>query len=291
MTEYRNESTNEQSRAMLVIAHPGHELRVHGWLETSRPHVWVLTNGSGRAQHSRIDSTTRVLCSAGAVPGSVYGQMSDVDLYNDVLEFNHSRFTDLVDQLVDGLIRTDADVVAGDAEEGYNPAHDICRLVINAALRLVKSKTNREITNYDFTLMGPPAASLNELNSNSLLLSLDDAAFARKLSAARNYPELQAEVEAALNGSGNGTFNDRPDLAQRVRATFGATDASSFRNECLRYLNNHSGFTSYFNGDAPFYETYGEQQVRAGHYTHVLRYRDHMLPLAMALDAHVETNS
>jgi hypothetical protein len=152
MTEYRN-NNKKQSRAMLVIAHPGHELRVHGWLETSHPDVWVLTNGSGRTQHSRIDSTTRVLCAAGAVPGPVYGQMSDVDLYNDVLEFNHSRFTDLVDQLVDGLIRADVECVAGDAEEGYNPAHDICRLVINAALRLVKSKTNREITNYDFTLM------------------------------------------------------------------------------------------------------------------------------------------
>jgi hypothetical protein len=102
---------------------------------------------------------------------------------------------------------------------------------------------------------------------------------------------LQAEVEAALNGSDNGTFNDRPDLAQRVRATFGSTDASSFRNECLRNLNNHRGYAPCFNGDAPFYEEYGEQQVRAGHYIQVLRYREHMLPLAMALDAHVEMNS
>jgi hypothetical protein len=286
MAEYQNEK-----RAMLVIAHPGHELRVHGWLETARPNVWVLTNGSGRTQHSRIDSTTRVLASAGSVPGPVYGQMSDVDLYNDVLSHNHRRFTELVDRLVDGLIRADVDCVAGDAEEGYNPAHDICRLVINAAVRLVKSGTKKEITNYDFTLVGPPAGSLNEVRPHSIWLALDDAAFARKLSAARNYPELQAEVEAALNGSGNGTFSDQPELAQRVRATFGPTDASSFRNECLRHLRNSRESTVGFNGVAPFYETYGEQQVRAGHYTHVLRCRDHMLPLAMALEAHVEMHS
>src|SRR5687767_773396 len=92
-------SLKRSQRAMLVIAHPGHELRVHGWLETARPRVWVLTDGSGRTQQSRIDSTTRVLESTGAVRGSVYGQMSDADVYNAVLSHDHRRFIDLVDQL------------------------------------------------------------------------------------------------------------------------------------------------------------------------------------------------
>ena len=34
-------------RAALVVAHPGHELRVHGWLEVARPVVCVSTDGSG----------------------------------------------------------------------------------------------------------------------------------------------------------------------------------------------------------------------------------------------------
>src|SRR5207302_1404403 len=29
----------------LLVAHPGHELRVHGWLERERPLVFVLTDG------------------------------------------------------------------------------------------------------------------------------------------------------------------------------------------------------------------------------------------------------
>jgi hypothetical protein len=279
-------ASKQSSCAILVIAHPGHELRVHGWLETAHPAVWVVTDGSGRTNQSRIDSTTQVLQATGAVAGPVYGQFSDADIYNAVLSFDHRSFTNLVDQLVVALIRHRVDVIAGDAEEGYNPAHDICRLVINAAVRLAKSKSTNQITNYDFPLVGSPGHCADELRNQSLWLNLDNAAFARKVSAARNYPELQPEVEAALNGSDDVRFRKDPDLAQRARSDFGVTDVNNFRVECLRLVSHHLSPTR--NGDAPFYEVYGERQVKAGHYNHVLRYREHMLPLAAALDSHVE---
>ena len=34
-------------RAVLVVAHPGHELSLAGWLTIVRPAVFVMTNGSG----------------------------------------------------------------------------------------------------------------------------------------------------------------------------------------------------------------------------------------------------
>jgi len=252
-------------RTILVIAHPGHELRVHGWLETTRPDVWVLTDGSGRTGRSRIDSTTRVLAAAAAAPGPVYGQMTDVDLYNAVLNLEHRPFMNLVDQLAAALLRDNVDYIAGDAEEGYNPAHDICRLVINAATNLVELRTDKKIRSYDFTLVDAPGRCADEQRPDALWLNLDDAAFERKLSAARNYPELQAEVEAALS----------------------ATEAANFRVECLRPVNSHTRIPF---ADRPFYEEYGERQVQAGHYANVLRYREHMLPLAAALEAHMKRN-
>jgi len=275
-------------RAVLVVAHPGHELRVHRWLETARPNVWVLTDGSGRSQNSRIDSTTRVLEATGAAPGPVYGQLRDADLYTAVLNFDHRRFTDLVDQLATTLIRDDVDFVAGDAEEGYNPAHDVCRLVINAAVKLVERQTRMQIANYDFTLVSAPNRSPDEFRADALGLNLDEAAFTRKLAAARNYPELQAEVDSALNGPGNETFRQHSDLVERAHSTFGVTHANNFRLECLRPVDPTVNSHISSNGDAPFYEAYGEKQVRAGHYLNVLRYTEHMLPLAAALNAHVE---
>jgi hypothetical protein len=256
-----------QSCAILVVAHPGHELRVHGWLETARPQVWVLTDGSGRSGRSRLDSTTRILEATGAVRGPVYGEMSDMDLYDAVLNFKHQRFTNLIDQLASTLIENDVNCIAGDAEEGYNPAHDICRLIINAAVNLVERKTDKQIPNYDFSLSGAPGQCPEDLRARSLWINLDDDAFTRKLSAARDYPELQAEVEAALSG----------------------TDANNFRTECLRPVNSHTATS--IDNQVPFYEEYGERQVKAGHYSHVLRYNEHMLPLAAALKSYVERSS
>ena len=275
--------------AILVIAHPGHELRVHGWLETTRPEVWVLTDGSGHTGRSRLDSTTRVLEATGGTRGHIYGRMTDVDLYNAVLNLEHRAFTTLVDDLADVLLQSDVDCIAGDAEEGYNPAHDICRMVINAATMLVNRRSDKQVRNYDFTLVSAPDRCAENASADSLWLSLDDAAFARKLSAARNYPELQAEVEGALNGANNGPLRDHSDLAQRSQSAYGVTETNNFRVECLRPVNSH--LQAPFADQRPFYEEYGERQVKAGHYTHVLRYREHMLPLAAALEDHVKRNS
>jgi hypothetical protein len=277
-----------RQRAILVIAHPGHELRVHGWLEATVPAVWILTDGSGHTGRSRIDSTTRVLEPTGAVPGPVYGSVSDADLYNTVLGFNHRPFIDIVDKLAAAILHEQVDCIAGDAEEGYNPGHDICRLIINAAVKLVKHKSSKPIRNYDFTLAGPPDQCPEDLREHSLWLNLDDEAFARKLSAARNYPELQAEVETALNGAGNETLTGHSKLAERLRTITGVTDARRFRVECLRPVNTHSLANRSLEDDPPYYEQYGEKQVKSGYYRQVLRYSEHMLPLARALDSHVE---
>ena len=275
-----------RQRAILVIAHPGHELRVHGWLETTSPAVWILTDGSGHTGHSRIDSTTRVLEPTGAVPGPVYGYMSDADLYDTVLGLNHRPFIDLVDKLAASILQEQVDCIAGDAEEGYNPGHDTCRLIINAAVKLVKRKSSKSIRNYDFTLVDPPNQCPEELRDHSLWLNLDDEAFARKLSAARNYPELQAEVETALNGAGN----DRLTGYSKLAPSTVVTDANRFRVECLRPVNSHPLAIRSLD-EPPFYEQYGEKQVKSGYYRQVLRYSEHMLPLAKALDSYVERNS
>ena len=258
---------SQQQRAILVIAHPGHELRVHGWLEATSPAVWILTDGSGHTGRSRIDSTTRVLQATGAVPGPMYGFMTDGDLYNTVLGFDYRPFINLVDKLAAAILHASIDCIAGDAEEGYNPGHDTCRLIINAAVKLVKRKSKQPIRNYDFTLVGPPDQCPEDLRDHSHWLHLDDKAFARKLSAARNYPELQGEVETALNG------------------------ANRFRVECLRPVNSDELATRSLDDEPPYYELYGEKQVKAGYYKQVLRYREHILPLARALDLYVERNS
>jgi hypothetical protein len=155
--------------------------------------------------------------------------------------------------------------VAGDAWEGYNPMHDVCRLVINAAVTAASRRQEQRLPNFEFSLVEPPGACCKESHANGMQLRLDDAAFARKMKAARGYAELSGEVLAALK----------------------RTSTEAFRLECLHEGGADS--PGHHGGDAPFYEQYGEKQVAAGHYHRVIRYQNHILPLAKAL-AHFAEN-
>jgi hypothetical protein len=243
-------------RALLVVAHPGHELRVHGWLELARPVVCVLTDGSGHAAGSRLPSTTAVVRHAGAAPGSIYGRLTDRALYAAVLAGDAEPFARLAEELADVVVRERIDHVVGDALEGYNPAHDLCRVLIEAAVALAGDG----MPSLDFPLTGPPDAYTD--GTAALALTLDDAAFARKRAAAAAYPELAGEVRAAV----------------------GAETAGAFQRECLRAVPAGAALGAP-PSDPPYYETYGERQVAAGRYAAVLRWRAHLAPLVRALRA------
>ncbi|MEA2692985.1 MAG: hypothetical protein QOJ16_2372 [Acidobacteriota bacterium] len=251
------------SRSALVVAHPGHELRVHGWLERARPTVFVLTDGSGHGRGSRLASTERLLHTAGAIPGSIFGRFADREIYQLLLEGDTAPLKDLALELATAFVAIGVDVVAADALEGYNPGHDLCRVLTDAAVALASRRTGEPIASYEFPLSGPPDACPAALRSATLHLTLDDAALGRKLAAARAYPEMAEEVERALAGHGE----------------------ESFRVECLRPVDPGTGVSGIAEraGSPPFYETYGERQVAAGHYRYVLRLKEHFLPAARAL--------
>lgn len=297
-----------RARAAMVVAHPSHELRVHGWLESARPRVLVLTDGSGRAGQPRLDWTTQVIARTGAERGGIYGRMTDLEVYAAVLTQDFDLFISLAEEMAEEFVREGIEYVAGDAVEGYNVAHEVCRLTIGAAVEMASRGGSQQIANFDFLVVGPPDDCPDELRPKSIRLCLDDEALARKLDAARSYhPKLAADVDAALNGQlfrGVRRFTepelaaaavraagdmeklrDHPELAARVDATFGGIRIESFCEEYLRPIDNRAGVSV---SQQPFYELYGERLVEAGHYKQVIRHREHMIPLADALWEHVE---
>jgi hypothetical protein len=251
---------SRSSSAALVVAHPGHELRVHGWLERERPEVFVLTDGSGRAGQPRISSTVDVLRRAGARPGCLFGRFSDGELYEVILDGRMEVLTGLARELADALIDRGVEMVAADAIEGFNPSHDLCRLLTDAAVALACRRTGRTIASYEFLLEGSPDAFPANGSSGCLQLELEDGALERKLAAARSYPEMAYEVERAVTRHG----------------------AGAFRVEGLRPVDPEADVEALIE-EPPYYESYGERQVAAGHYPRVLRFREHFLPLARAL--------
>jgi hypothetical protein len=244
-------------RSALVIAHPGHELKVFGWVTCERPEVHILTDGSGHSGCSRLDSSRAVIASASAVVGCIFGRLTDREFYEAILAGDFGLFERLVAELAKTFIENGVTRVAGDAVEGYNPAHDICRLVVDAAVGL--ARRHHDIANYDFPVV---ASRLPDDGSESLTTVLDDATLELKIRTALAYRELRSEVESALETSG----------------------AESFRTEQFRRRCETATLVP--PGDPPFYETYGEQQVEIGRYRHVLRYQSHVLPLNEAISSY-----
>src|SRR5438105_4697197 len=74
--------------AHLLVAHPGHELLLHGWIDQVKPIVHVLTDGSGHSGDGRLEMTAEFLRACGARPGAIFGALSDREAYAMILEGN-----------------------------------------------------------------------------------------------------------------------------------------------------------------------------------------------------------
>ena len=305
-------SLSQSDRAALVVAHPSHELRVHGWLQQTRPYVCVLTDGGGRAGDARLPRTSEVLSRVGATQGTIYGRLADLEVYAAILDQDADLFAGLTEELARAFAEEKIDYVVGDAAEGYSVAHDICRIMIGAAVELAETRHDHKVKNFAFAVVGSPDDCANTLRHDAIWLRLDDEAFANKVKAALAYtPKLALDVQEALDGApfqGIRRFSEpklagevdvevsasmlqeldsRPELKARLRDIIEGVPLDAFRTECLRPVGNRAG-ADWANDEPQFYELYGEKLVAAGHYEKVIRYREHMLPLAEAMRKKLE---
>lgn len=247
-------------RSALFVAHPGHELCVHGWLAAVRPVVFVMTDGSGPHGSPRIDSTRRLIEAAGASVGAIFGTVSDREVYAALLSRDEALFLDLGRRLADTLIADGVDEIVADAAEGYNPVHDVGRYVVDAAVSMLRD-SGVTVRNLQFPVVehhreGPPRAP------GDVRFRLDDDAALRKLQAAVDYHEMAGEIGAALSFAGS---------------------LDAFRVEDL-YLVARDRSAPAWSGP-PHYETVGEERVRLGLYSDVIRYVEHVRPIEHALAA------
>lgn len=243
------------------MAHPGHELTVYHWMENHRPLYCCLTDGSGSNGRSRMTSTTSLLAIVHAAPGPIYGRYRDKALYRLLLDGRVDVFVRLVEELAEALVDAEIECVVGDAVEGFNPAHDVCRFLVDGAVENIRHRTGRVIANYDFALDNAPGDCPESLRGEAIWLCLDELASARKLAAALEYPELRDEVRVALE-----RFGPR-----------------AFAVECLRPAMTRL-MLDRFEQEVPTYEASGEYRVAQGVYADVIRYRQHVLPVLTAIE-------
>jgi hypothetical protein len=252
------QSIERRETSACVIAHPAHELCVFHWLERAAPTVFVLTDGSGGSAASRVGASRELLASIGASPGALFGELTDRQAYALMMRRDVQGLHRLVGELADALDRLAPDVVAGDALEGYNPVHDLCRVLIDSVCELLDITDPKR--NLAFSLTG-----VLESTPESLMVRLDDAGLARKLAAARAYAAVEADVERMIDAAGG---------------------IEGFRVEVLQPQCGRQWRPAVF---PPYYETFGRQRIREGVYREALTY-DHFRAAADVIGDYVTTH-
>jgi hypothetical protein len=247
-----------KTKTALIIGHPGHELRAYTFVKKYKPDVFILTDGSGLNKASRIHETIKILDSLGAKFQDSIKIFTDIELYNIILEQDLSEILLYKNSLKDVIIRNQYDIIVGDALEGFNPTHDICRYLINGIVSDISVNNNSEkILNYDLVLDSAPNNISIDNNVEGLSFQLSDEEFQMKVNAAMNYPELKYEVDTAIEKYGKEVFSWE---------SFG-------RVSDLNQISNWDTLK-------PYYEDFGEKRVGEGSYSRVITFENHIKPIA-----------
>jgi len=254
--------------ATVVVAHPGHELLAFGWLTRLEPLVYVVTDGSGRDARPRIEATRKLLNGGLGVAGSIFGRWSDRELYEALFNGRHGPFIELRDELADSWARIGVRTVICDAYEHRILMHDVVNLVVGAAVDAMNDR-GETITSVEFPIYLTESDERPGNPSLAASLELSEQLLQRKISAARGYESevVRHEVEGFLAHHGQGHY--RTEFLYR-----------SIRRRADDLLNE----------PRPEWEVHGERMVKEGVYEHAIRLREHVVPLARALELRSQTD-
>jgi hypothetical protein len=234
----------EKLQHVLILAHPGHELRIHHWLELAKPRVYLLTDGSGGRQTARTEYSRQVVGAAGATPGSVFGDIPDAVWYEALLAGNTDFFVDVLTNISVDLAGAQNVQIVSDAVDGYNPIHDLA-FAFGGALNTLLKETNegrKQLCS---------AAIPNVPGVVELEILLDPAARARKKEAVEGYAPLADDARRILD-----------------------SDPECFDRECL--------ISQHFDWDTPRtpeWERIGQERVANKIYDRCITYKENVLPV------------
>lgn len=235
-------------RTLLLHAHPGHELRLFGWMERHRPTLFLMTDGSGSGA-PRTEHSLQSAESAGARPGSVFGFASDRDWYAAILNADTTLFNIVIDAIVDMAIAERVTLIVSDAVDGYNPMHDLCEAVAAAATMHLRRRGQ------DVSHLAARAVAGGRDDDIVTEIKLDGDAQHRKQAAVDAYTPLAEEVQNLLAEDPEALCREqlrRPTFAWRAQWS-------------------------------PSWENIGASRVASSKYSRRIEYARHVRPLALAL--------
>ena len=231
-------------RPILLHAHPGHELRLFHWMESRRPVVFLLTDGSGGGLPPRTDHSRRCIAQAGALQRPLPGPCRDAEWYRAILRGDIAPFQAVVAAVTAAATEEGSTLIASDAVDGYNPMHDLCEAIATAVTKRLAGA--RHLVS---------RAVAGDVGTIACEHVLDAAAIGRKRDAVAAYMPLAEEARRLLD-----------------------VEETALRVERLR----HPHFT-WPEQYTPEWEETGRARVASQRYGEAIEYARHVRPIARAL--------
>lgn len=200
----------------LSIAHAGHEVRLHGFLEIAKPYVFLLTDGSERTGHDMMMESIRVIDTAvkqdkrlkidpkdegwkrawmiiQADRDPEQKHIKSPQIYAQILSQNTGFFEYYINFIASNLIRRNINYIVSDAIENKDCVQHMCRIMTDIALGFIVKNTGKQILQYDYSVTNPYDTNITD---ECIEIELDEEAIDRKLNAIIKYPLAIQDLKA-----------------------------------------------------------------------------------------------
>lgn len=248
-------------KTLLFVGHPGHELLAYNFMSVYKPDIIFLTNGSGRNNQPRITQSINLIKSLGLKAYFPFESYSDRQIYDLILSNSIDSFLSTKLALKEFILEQKYQVILGDALEGFNPSHDLCRYLINSIVIDLENKI--EIKNYEFFQDDVRKNQTSVKKPEDIILELNEDELQKKMDACINYPEIKSEVDKFV-------------------AQYGK---SFFTLEFFRKVEEPKKIIGW-DTEFPYYEEFGRKRIVEGTYKQLISFENHMKKLAHSLFTH-----
>lgn len=284
-------NTIPQGKAALSISQAGHEIALHGFIEKSKPYIFIMTDGSGKNRGSRMPwmhkyfvsiypENTRDMYNI-LVQGNLKGEdryIKGWQVYNEILIQRVTFFAHYTGTIAEGLVRQKIDYIVTEAIEGIDPLQDFCAIMTEVAVKLVEEKTGKKIKIYQYNIREPFNKNIND---DSIHVELSHELYVQKIKAISTYhesifEEFKTNIGIDLNSILK--MKEMPKGIEEVEKILKAMDSPYLKEEYImpyQYIE--------FN-QKPDYELNAEKLITDNIPTDVVSYEKHIKPLKLMLE-------
>lgn len=189
------ENDSPANRSAAFVAHPGHELRLHGWMSRAKPVCTILTTGSrSGTDRDRLQASTRIVENAGGQCSALFGAVLDRDLYRMILVGEVSPFLQWTETLAGILVTNRIDRLVVDGWQLYSVSHDLTHIVGRLAAERASRALGYDIEILQFEVVPAPLAEYTDIGKPAFQVTLSDEELAAKFAAIDSYPGIEFEL-------------------------------------------------------------------------------------------------